>query len=78
MYYSTIVGPTNVGRYKVRTVQTSDLQMSVWYKRRTGTNVRLTNVGLVQTSDWDKRRTSTSVKPVQTFDGYIYQENVGF
>ena len=35
------VGPTNVGRYKGRTVQTSDQN-----KRRTGTNV-----GLVQTSD---------------------------
>jgi len=38
---STNVGPTNIGRYKGRTVQTSD-----WYKRRTETNV-----GPVQTSD---------------------------
>ena len=33
---STNVGPTNIGRYKGRTVQTSD-----WYKRRTSTNVGL-------------------------------------
>ena len=38
---STNVGPTNVGRYKPRIVQTSDQ----------------TNVGLVQTSDWYKCRT---------------------
>ena len=37
-------------------VQTSDPQTS------DGTNLRLTNVGLVQTLDWDKRRT------VQTSD----------
>ena len=43
---STNVGPTNVGLYKGRTVQTSDLQTPDWYKRRTGTNV-----GLRQTSD---------------------------
>ena len=43
---STKVGPTNVGRYKSRTVQTSDLQTSDWYKRRT-----CTYVGPVQTSD---------------------------
>ena len=36
---STNVGPTNVGRYKGQTVQTSDLQTSDWYKRRTSTNV---------------------------------------
>ena len=39
-----------------QTVQTSDLQTSDWYKRRTGTNI-----GLVQTSDGyilkKKRRT---------------------
>ena len=52
----TNVGPTNVGRYKGRTVPTSDLQTSVWYKRRTGTNI-----GLVETSDWYKRWTSTNV-----------------
>ena len=53
---STNVGPTNVGRYKGRTVQTSDLQTSDWYKRRTWINVRP-----VQTSDGyvykKKRRT---------------------
>ena len=43
---STNVGPTNVGLYKGRTVQTSDLQTPDWYIRRTGTNV-----GLRQTSD---------------------------
>ena len=53
---STNVGPTNVGLYKGRTVQTSDLQTSDWYKHRTGTNV-----GLRQTSDQYKRRTSTNV-----------------
>ena len=36
----------NVGLYKDRTEQTSDLQTSDWYKRQTGTNV-----GLRQTSD---------------------------
>ena len=61
---STNVGPTNVGRYKGRTVQTSD-----WYKRRTGTNVEL-----VQTSNWYKRRTGINVRPVQTSDGYVYKK----
>ena len=56
---------TNVGRYKGRTEQTSDLQTSEWYKRRTGTNV-----GLVQTLDWYKRRTGTNVGLVQTSDQY--------
>ena len=36
---STKVGPTNVGRYKSRTVQTADLQTSDLYIRRTSTNV---------------------------------------
>ena len=53
---STNVGPKKVRRYKSRTVQTSDLQTSDWYKRRTGTNVRLR-----QTSDQYKRQTSTNV-----------------
>ena len=43
---------TNVGRTKVRPVQTSDQ-----YKRRTSTNV-----GLVQTSDQYKRRTGTFIR----------------
>ena len=37
---------TNVGRYKGRTVQTSDFLASDWDKRQTSTNVRP-----VQTSD---------------------------
>ena len=56
---STNVGPTNVGRHKDRTVQTSDLQTSDWYKHRTGTDV-----GLGQTLDLYKRRTSTNVGQV--------------
>ena len=36
---STIVGPTNIRRYKGWTVQTLNLQTSDWYKRRTDTNV---------------------------------------
>ena len=39
------IGPTNVGRYKGRTVQTLDLQISDWYTCRTSTKL-----GLVQTS----------------------------
>ena len=54
---STNVGPTNVGLYKGRTVQTSDLQTPDWYKRRTETNV-----GLVQTSDQYKCRTGTFIR----------------
>ena len=72
---STNVTPTNVGRYEGRTVQMSD-----WYKRRTGKNVRLkqtsdgykrrtgTNVGLRQTSDKYKHRTETNVGLEQTSD----------
>ena len=59
---STNVGPTNIGRYKGRTVQTSDpISSDVTkvgqYKRRTGTNVepRLT-------SDQYKRQTGTFIR----------------
>ena len=49
---STNIGPTNIGCYKGRTVQTSDR-----HKRRTETNV-----GLVQTSDQYKRQTVTFIR----------------
>ena len=53
---STNIGPTNIGCYKGRTVQTSDR-----HKRRTETNV-----GLVQTSDSyvykEKRRTLVEIE----------------
>jgi len=49
---STNVGPTKVGRYKGRTVQTSD-----WYKRQIERNV-----GLVKTSDQYKRQTGTFIR----------------
>ena len=62
---STNVGPTNIGLYKGRTVQTADLQTSDWYKCRTGTNV-----GLVQKSDWYKRQTETNIGLVQMSDQY--------
>ena len=80
----TNVGPTHIGRYKGRTVQTTDLHTSDWYKRRThthrtlqrsdSTNHGLTHFGQVQTSDWNKRRTETNVGPVQTSDRYINNE----
>ena len=53
----TIVGPTNIRRYKGWTVQTLNLQTSDWYKHRTGTNV-----GLVQTSDQYKRCLGTFIR----------------
>ena len=53
---------TNVGRYKGRTVKTSDLQTSNWYKSRTRTNV-----GLGQTSDQYTRRTGTIIKKTSDF-----------
>ena len=74
---------SHIGRYKGRTVQTTDLHTSDWYKRRThthlalqrtdSTNHGLTHFGLVQTSDWNKRRTGTNVELRQTSDQYKRQ-----
>ena len=75
----------NDGRYKGRTVQTSDVQSSDWDKHQTSTNVRpvqtsdCTNVRQVQTSDHYKLQTMTNVRTVQTSDQYKRQTstNVG-
>ena len=51
--------------------------MSVWYKRRTGTNV-----GLVQTSDWYKRRTGTNVgqrkQTLFELEDFFYEKVISF
>ena len=71
---STRVWPSNVGRYKGRTVQTSDLQTSNWYKRRTAG----THVGLRQTSNQYKHWTITNTGPVQTSDGTFLRKMSDF
>jgi len=48
---SANVTPTNVGRYKGRTVQMSDVTKVGRYKRRTLQRLDGTNVGLVQRED---------------------------